>query len=345
MVWNCRGFTMSWIVSFLILSLINSRVLDKLRRLSELQLLHPQNGEGLYQSYRVVGRFKGFTCPYMVFYPETGTEDIPNNASFSPFKSKPCMQCVTDQSESLAPYSQSVLHIRVATGDTATYWPARCINSRQISYQQTHVCMLSCKKDMSLINQHFYLKGVESFPKHGKTPITFVSGWKGISLGPTVAKGQTPAAVFLKLVFLFSQASQMVSRQLISSNCHVPGARRGMEMRPRLGVLSTHGQVYSRQRKIVCRARLIMLELMMSPALNLTEQLSDVYDLSLHGKHLGRGWLSRVHHPQGDKPIMKLAERGPHLHSAQWRTAYSLHVMHACVLSHFQSCPTLYTIL
>lgn len=51
----------------------------------------------------------------------------------------------------------------------------------------------------------------------------------------------------------------MVSRQLISSNCHVPGARRGDGNEAKAGSsLHSWAGIFQTE-KIVCRARLIML--------------------------------------------------------------------------------------
>ena len=61
---------------------------------------------------------------------------------------------------------------------------------------------------------------------------------------------------------------------------------------------------------------------MMSPALDLTKQLSDVYDLSPGQTPQGTGWLSHVHHPQGVKPTNETSRE---------RTL-------ACILLHEEQC-------
>ena len=174
--------------------LINSRVLGKLHRLSELQLLHPQNGDDYTHLTELLGDVKDLHA-HMVFYPESGTQKTFSNAGFSPPYSKPCTQHVTGPEWAPSAYSQGAPHVRVATGDpwqpadSHTASPADRLFPAD-TQQARSVVRRACTYQSTL-----YLKDVP-FPKHVETPVTFISGRQGISQDPTVAKGQIPSCCF-----------------------------------------------------------------------------------------------------------------------------------------------------
>ena len=211
--------------------------------------------------------------------------------------------CDRPEWEPSFPYSQSVLHIRVATGDTPQLIDQHAVLTadKSLTSRHTYACS-AVKRTCHLSINTFYLKGVESFPKHVETPITFVSGWKGISLGPTVAKGQTPSCCFSQVGFPIltgkPNGQPAANQQQLSCSRGEEGGWKwgqGWEFSPLMG------------RYIPDRENSVPSEInnaerwWVQPWIWLS---SSLMCMTCHwDKHLGRGWLSRVHHPQGDKPI------------------------------------------